>query len=95
MQRPNSYHDTRTVQMKPRFTTHERAMQGTAERFIGNLRRLVLLLDHNIIYEEELTGIFDLADSKYSVTARQLRARRDNLAATIFDLEKHAGTTYH
>jgi len=70
-------------------------MQGTAERFIGNLRRLVLLLDHNIIYEEELTGIFDLADSKYSVTARQLRARRDNLAATIFDLEKHAGTTYH
>lgn len=71
-------------------TVHERA-----KRLVSDLRRMVQLLDHDINYEEERTGISDLTNSNYSVAARQLRARRDNLAATISELEKSVGTTYH
>jgi hypothetical protein len=78
--------------MKPHFA---KSGMETTKRFIGDLRRRVRLLDNDIDFEEERTGISDLANSGYSVTARQLRARRDNLAATIFELEKHVRTTYH
>ena len=40
-------------------------------------------LNIDIANEEELTGIEDMADPEYSIVARTLRARRDNLAATI------------
>jgi hypothetical protein len=81
--------------MKPIFSKSGMAIQETTRKFIGDLRRLVRLLDNDIDFEEERTGISDPAASGYSVTARQLRARRDNLAATIFELEKRTGTTYH
>lgn len=81
--------------MKPVFSKSGMPIQETTRKFIGDLRRLVRLLDNDIDFEEERTGISDPADSGYSVTARQLRARRDNLAATIFELEKRTGTTYH
>jgi hypothetical protein len=82
----------RTIQMKLHFA---KSGMETTKRFIGDLRRLVRLLNNDIDFEEERTGIFDPANSGYSVTARQLKARRDNLAATIFELEKHFRTTYH
>jgi hypothetical protein len=81
--------------MKPSSTKSGIAIQETTRRFIGDLRRLVRLLDNDIKFEEEQTGISDLANSGYSVTARQLRARRDNLAATIFELEKRSRATRH
>ena len=76
---------------KPGSTQNGNAIQETTRRFIGDLRRAVRLLDNDINFEEEQTGISDPANSGYSVTARQLRARRENLAATIFELEKRAG----
>ncbi len=38
--------------------------------------------------EEERTGIKDVADPAYSSTARALRARHDNLTATVGLLSK-------
>jgi len=69
--------------MKPSFAKSKIALQDTTRRFIGDSRRSARLLDNDINFEEERTGIFDPANSGYSVTARQLRARRENLAATI------------
>jgi hypothetical protein len=81
--------------MKPSFAKSGIAAQETTRRFIGDLRRLARLLDNDINFEEERTGIVDPANSGYSVTARQLRARRQNLAATIFELEKRVGASRH
>jgi hypothetical protein len=49
--------------------------------------RLVQLLKVDIEFEEERTGISDPMNSNYSDLARKLRARRDNLIATISGLE--------
>jgi hypothetical protein len=62
-------------------------IQERTKRFISDLRRLVQLLDADINIEEERVGIFDLTNPDYSVAARQLRARRENLTDTIFRLE--------
>ena len=40
-------------------------------------------LNIDIANEEELTGIEDMANPEYSIVARTLRARRDNLTATV------------
>ena len=71
------------------------AIQERTKRLVCDLRRLVRLLDHDINFEEERTGICNPASSNHSAIARQLRTRRDNLAATICELEMHAGPTYH
>lgn len=69
------------------LTNRRVQIQERTERLVSDLRGLVQLLERNINSEEESTGIFDRANSNYSVTARKLRARRDNLAATISKLE--------
>jgi hypothetical protein len=56
------------------------------------LQRLVQLLDVDIDLEEQRTGIFDLASRNYSTVAQDLRARRDNLMATITRLERRPAT---
>lgn len=63
-------------------------IQEKTERLVSDLRCLVRLIECNIDAEEEHTGIFDLANSNYSLTARQLRAKCDNLAATISKLQR-------
>ena len=69
------------------------AIQEITKRFIGNLRCLdVRLLDNDVDFEGERTGIPDPANSGCFVTARQVRARGENLAATIFELEERAGS---
>jgi hypothetical protein len=65
-------------------------IQQRTERLVSDLHRLIQLLDCNIEFEEDRTGIFDLTNSNYSVTARQFRIRRDNLASTISKLEPSA-----
>lgn len=71
------------------------SIQERTKRLISDLRRLIQLLEHDINYEEERTGIYDLTDSNYSILARQLRGRRDNLAITISRLENNASPAYH
>jgi hypothetical protein len=48
-------------------------------------------LNYDIETEEERTGCWDCRDLAYSVLARSLTARRDNLAATIAALQKAVG----
>jgi hypothetical protein len=69
------------------LTNRRVQIQERTERLASDLLRLIQLLDSNIEFEEERTGVFDLKNPNYSVTARQLRTRRDNLAATISKLE--------
>jgi hypothetical protein len=55
--------------------------------FIGSLSRSVELLTADIEHEEAQAGVRDLADPTYPVLARSLRARRENIGATIASLE--------
>ena len=54
---------------------------------IGSLSRSVALLTVDIEHEETRAGVRDLVDPTYPVLARSLRARRENLGATIASLE--------
>jgi hypothetical protein len=69
-------------------------LRGTAaaERFqiatlIESLLRSVELLTVDIEHEEVRAGVRDLSDPTYPVLARSLRARKDNIRATIASLE--------
>jgi hypothetical protein len=55
---------------------------------IGDLSRSVDILSADIEHEEARAGVRDVADPAYPVLARSLRARRDNIGATIASLEK-------
>ena len=50
---------------------------------VADLHSQVHFLDQGIHDEEQRTGMFDVADFAYLILARTLRARRDNLLATI------------
>lgn len=69
-------------------------LRGTAaaNRFqiatlIESLLRSVELLAVNIEHEETRAGVRDLSDPAYPVLARSLRARKDNIQATMASLE--------
>jgi hypothetical protein len=68
------------------LTNRRGQIQERTERLVSDLKRLLQALEASIFSEEERTRVFDLASSNYSVAARQLRARRDNLVATISKL---------
>ena len=53
---------------------------------IGSLSRSVDLLTADIEHEEAHAGVRDLADPAYPILAKSLRARRDNIRATIASL---------
>ena len=57
---------------------------------INDLTRSVSILTANIEHQEAQTGVCDLKNPTYPVMARNLRARRDNLRATIASLEASA-----
>jgi hypothetical protein len=63
-------------------------VQQRTETLISDLRRLVHLIEADIKSEEERVGIFIPTRSDYPVTARQLKARRQNLTSTISRLEQ-------
>jgi hypothetical protein len=81
------------------FTSHfETSINRTARaltELISDLRRTVRYLAFDIEVEETRAGLFDVQSPEYPVLARGLRARRDNLLATIAILETakrlHAG----
>ena len=54
---------------------------------IENLLRSVELLTVDIEHEEARVGVRDLSDPTCPVMARSLRARRDNIGATVAMLE--------
>jgi hypothetical protein len=54
---------------------------------IGSLSRSVEWLTVDIEHEETRVGVRDLSDRAYPVLARSLRARRENIGATIALLE--------
>jgi hypothetical protein len=80
----------RTASRFETLTKRKVLIQGRTGRLISDMRRLIQLLEADIDCEEERTGIFDPMNSNYSVAARQLKARRDNLTATISRLERSA-----
>jgi hypothetical protein len=55
---------------------------------IADLDRVVRILNCDIATEEERTRVFDRSDAKYSILARTLAARRNNLSDTIAALEQ-------
>lgn len=55
---------------------------------IGDLSRIVDILNVDIASEEEATGATDHAQPEYPMIARALRARRENLLATISALRQ-------
>ena len=57
-------------------------------KMIGDLARSVQLLNCDIASEEERTRISDRSDAAYSILARLLATRRDNLKDTITALER-------
>ena len=59
---------------------------------VEDLQRTIQILLIDICTEEERVQVFDKADPLYSVLARTLTARRDNLIVTVADLEKRLNT---
>jgi len=55
---------------------------------ISDLRWRIQLLDADISEEEHKAGVSDAADLTYPMLALTLRARRDNLFATVTTLQK-------
>jgi len=60
---------------------------------VADLHSQVQFLDQGINDEEQRAGMFDVTDFAYPILARTLRARRDNLLATIRVLESHMTET--
>ena len=54
---------------------------------IGDLSRKADILTADIEHEEMRSGVRDLVDLAYSVLARSLRVRRENIRVTIGSLE--------
>ncbi len=72
------------------FDTSEAAQRDAMQiqKIIGDLNRNVQLLDCDIATEEQRAGISDRSDAAYSILARMLVTRRDNLKDTITALER-------
>jgi hypothetical protein len=79
------------VKHQRRFGTEAEATSIEAAQIrtlIDSISRSVQSLNYDIETEEERTKCCDLRDPAYSVLARSLTSRRDNLAATIAALEE-------
>jgi len=70
------------------LTNRDKEIREKIRRYVFDLQHLVSLLDTHIEIEERRKGVLDPARPDYPVAALRLRARRDNLTATISDLEK-------
>ncbi len=68
---------------------HEEKRQQVAdiELMIADFNRKLAELDQQIEMEEERTGVSDPAHYSYSMTAKSIRGRRDNLQKSIGELD--------
>jgi septation ring formation regulator EzrA len=78
--------------------SQQRHSETTASReaaktraLIADLDRIVQILNDAIKAEEKLVGVVDPLQAQYSMHARELAARRDNLADTIAELQQRLG----
>lgn len=71
-------------ELKLAFASREAAQIGT---LIQDLKHRISIFDSHIALEEKETRIYDPAHFAYSVSAKSLAARRDNLKVTIAALE--------
>ena len=79
-----------------RFGTEVEAASITAAQIktlIESLSRCQQLLDYDIATEEKRTRCSDDSDPAYSVLARSLIPRRDNVASTIAILQEQLSKT--
>ena len=74
-----------------RFETRPNDLRATMKlrALVADLQMRIEVLDTDIHNEEQRTGVFDVDNVAYPILARTLRARRDNLSATIRVLESH------
>lgn len=63
------------------------------DALIADLWWRVRLLNTDILEEEARAGVFDAQQPTYPLLAANLRARRDNLVATIGMLERRVRST--
>jgi hypothetical protein len=56
---------------------------GRLKNLIGALERSMAMLTSDVQQEERKTGVFEIESPCYSILARQLRSRRDNIASTV------------
>jgi hypothetical protein len=84
----------RTMKQQRHFDTLKAAQLEAVKirNLIGSLDRSIRLISCDIIIEEERTGISNRSDTTYSILARMMAARRDNLKDTITALEKRLST---
>ena len=55
---------------------------------VAHLQRRIDMMEPDLAHEEERTRVQDVAHPTYSILARNLRGRRDNLLATIAILKR-------
>jgi hypothetical protein len=76
------------VRHQHRFGTDGELAAALISALIVSISRNVQLLSCDIESEEECTRCSDCRDPAYSALARNLTARRDNLAATVAALQR-------
>lgn len=81
---------SKTTLMKlQRFRYEEHRRQAAEiESMIAEFRRKQVELDQQVQIEEQRTGVTDPNHFNYSLTAKSIRTRRDNLNKSIADLEQ-------
>ena len=81
---------------QPRHSKTTASREAAKTRaLINDLVRIVQILDDAIKAEEELAGTFDPLQPQYSMHARKLAARRNNLLDTIAALSSREKTAAH
>lgn len=70
-----------------KYEDHRRQV-GEIETMIAEFRRKQDELDKQVEIEEQRTGVSDPSHFNYSLTAKSIRNRRDNLNKSIADLQE-------
>jgi hypothetical protein len=70
-----------------RHSETARKQAAVIRSMIDDLERTIQILHIDISTEEERVRVFDKSDPLYSVLARSLGARSDNLKTTVADLK--------
>ena len=66
---------------------HPSVQAQQTRKLVADIRRVVDILNVDIAHEESLTGVSDPKLQEYSMVARALTARRENLESTVTALE--------
>jgi hypothetical protein len=82
---------------QPHFESATTEADGTERQrlktLIADLGRKVRILDSEVDFEEQRSGIVDQSDAQYSMLARTTAARSENLKVTIATLEARLVST--